>query len=167
MATLQASHRTLFGRFKFLVQIKGFTSAAFQSASGLKFNIAKIEYWEGGALAAFKEPGRTTFDDLVLERGVSYDEDFTDWITEVIDMQRSAPYGAGEISPAYKRDLRCQQLERDHTTVVIDYEVFDGFPIEYTPGDFDNTVDEVSIESLTITYRYFKRVNQASAAATT
>ena len=69
---IQAQHRQLFGRFKFLVDIPGFSSGAFQSCTGLKFNVAVIEYWEGGALAAFKEPGRATFDDIALERGVSF-----------------------------------------------------------------------------------------------
>jgi phage tail-like protein len=161
---LQASHRTLFGRFKFLVDINGFNSAAFQTASGLKFNIAPIEYWEGGALAAFKEPGRATFDDLVLERGVSYDRDFVTWIEEVIDILRDFPTGAGDISPQFKRDLRVKQLERDNSDVLI-YDVRDGFPIEWTPGDLDNTADEVSVESLTITYRFFRRLDVGSPPA--
>jgi phage tail-like protein len=161
---LQASHRTLFGRFKFLVDINGFTSAAFQSAAGLKFNIAVMEYWEGGALASFNEPGRATFDNLTLERGVFYDLDMYNWVLEVIEMLRDFPVGAGDISPKFKRDLRVMQLERNNEPVVV-YPVFDSFPTEWAPGDFDNTSDEVSVESLVLKYRFFTRQNEGAPAS--
>lgn len=154
----KAQHRQLFGRFKFLVDIGTFTSAAFQSATGLKYNIAKIEYWEGGALAAFKEPGRVTFDDLVLERGVSYDTDFYDWIVNVVDILKYAPGGGGLRTPIYKEDLLVQQLERDNE-IEIEYDVRDSFPIEWSPGDFDNTADEISMDSVTLTYHHFTRLD--------
>ena len=163
---LQGSHRVLFGRFNFEVRIKGFQSAAFQNATGLAFNIAPMEYWEGGALVAFKEPGRATFDDLTLERGVSYDTDFYDWIVEVIDVMAKVPYGAGQVSPTYKRDMVIHQLERDKNPVLL-YPLADAFPIKFAPTDFDNTTDEVSIESVTFTYRYFTREENAAQSAST
>jgi len=159
---LQGSHRQLFGRFNFEVYIQSFRSAGFQNATGLKFNIAPMEYWEGGTLAAYKEPGRTTFDDLVLDRGVSYDTDFYDWIVEVVDMLAHFPQGAGELSPQYKREPFIHQLERDKSSVIV-YHVYDAFPTSFTPGDLDNTVDEVSIESLTLSYRFFDREENAQA----
>lgn len=159
---LQGQHRQLFGRFKFRVDdtSSGLTSAAFQTASGLKYNIAKIEYWEGGALAAFKEPGRVTFDDLVLERGVSYDRGFYEWVKEVVDILKYAPGGGGTLSPLFKRNLLVKQMERDNS-VVLYYDVRDAFPIEWTPGDFDNTADEVSMDSLTCTYHHFTRHDES------
>ena len=164
---LQGQHRTLFGRFKFLVQIDGFTSAAFQSASGLKYNVAKIEYWEGGSLIAYKEPGRVSFDDLSLERGVSYDLDFYNWLKEVVDLVKYAKIpkggrGGGTVSPKYKKHLMCKQLERDNKTVIT-YDVRSAFPIDLTPGDFDNTSDEVSVEAVTLTYDYFTRENRSTS----
>jgi phage tail-like protein len=161
---IQAQHRQLFGRFKFLVTIPNFASAAFQSCNGLKFNIAVIEYWEGGALAAFKEPGRATFDDLALERGVSYNRNMVDWVEEVIDLLRDMPAGAGNISPQFKRDVQVKQLERDNSIKIV-YDVRDAFPMEYSPGDLDNTADEVSIEMLTLAYRFFRRMDQGGQSA--
>ena len=159
---LQGETRLLFGRFKFRVDdaSNGMTSAAFQTASGLKYNVAKIEYWEGGASAAFKEPGRVTFDDLVLERGVSFDVDFYNWIKEVVDIVNYAPGGGGELSPLFKRNLLVKQLERDNSTVLY-YDVREAFPIEWSPGDFDNTTDEVSMDMLTLTYHHFTREDLA------
>lgn len=163
-SALQGQHRQLFGKFKFLVDINGFTSAAFQSASGLKYNVAKIEYYEGASLIAFKEPGRVTFDDLALERGVSYDLDFYNWLKDVVDLikyagiPKSLGRGGGTLSPKFKRQLICKQLERDNETVV-EYEVTNAFPTELSSGDFDNNSDEVTIEMTTLTYDYYTRTN--------
>jgi len=161
---LQGTHRQLFGRFKFLVDIDGFTSAAFQSATGLKFNIAVMEYWEGGTLAAYKEPGRATFDNLTMERGVSYDLDFYTWIIDVIDMLASLPEGSGQISPGFKKNLRVWQQERDNS-ISVSYPVTAAFPTEWNASEWDNTSDEVSIESITLSYRYFTKENIGSPAA--
>ena len=154
-----SQHRTLYGRFKFQVRdnSNGLRSAAFQTATGLKFNIAKMEYFEGGALAAFKEPARVTFDDLALDRGISLDMGFYDWVKEVVNMLAFAG-GGGDISPAFKRDLTVEQMSRDNTPA-IEYDVIQAFPVEWSPGDFDNNSDEPSIDMLTLTYYYFDREN--------
>ena len=159
---VQGNHRALFGRFKFRVKIAGITQSAFQSATGLKYTVAKIEYWEGGALIAYKEPGRVTFDDLALERGVSYEEEFYDWLLEVVNIVKFTPRGGGTLSPRYKKNLSCNQLERDNKSV-IEYKVRQAFPIEWAPGDMDNTSDEVSVEMITLTYDYFTRKTKGAA----
>lgn len=155
---LQGQNRQLFGRFKFVVtdSTNRIASAAYQSATGLKYNIAKIEYWEGGALAAHKEPGRVTFDDLTLERGVAWDEDHYNWLKEVVDIEAALPGGKGQISPKFKRDLVVKQLERDNSNAIL-YTVYGAFPIEWSASEFDNTADEVSIESVVLTYHHFTR----------
>ena len=160
----KGKHRQLFGRFKFRVAISKIESAAFQSASGLKFTIGVAEYWEGGALAAYKEAGRATFDNLTLERGVSYNDDFHSWVLEVIDMQRMGGLGAGELSPNYKQDGDIRQLERDGNVALL-HPFYDAFPIEYTPGEWDGNVDEVTMETLVLTYWYFDKVVVGSQSA--
>lgn len=158
---IQANHRTLFGRFKFNVTINGIGNAAFQRATGLTVTVEMMEYWEGGAIVAFKEAGRMVFDDITLERGVSYNEDFIFWLEEVGDVLANAPYGAGQLSPFYKRDPRINQQERDGSTVLY-YDVKDAFPVTYSAGDMDNTVSEVSLESVTLANRFWKRTTLAA-----
>lgn len=161
---IQAQPRKLFGRFKFNVLDlnRGLVTSAFRTASGLKFNIAKIEYWEGGSLISFKEPGRVTFDDLTLERGVFWQRDFYDWVLQVVNLIKYAPGGGGDVDDSYKRSLNVQQLDRNNKPA-IGYPVKRAFPISWAPGDFDNSVDEVSVESLVLTYEYFTREEIAGA----
>jgi len=150
----QGNHRTLYLKMLFRVYSEAFLSAAFMSAEGLKYSIAKIEYWEGGALVSEKEAGRATFDDIVMQRGASQDPDFYTWVQLVIDIVSALPGGKGAVSPQYKRDLTIRQLERDLTPVT-DYPVKSCFPVEWTPGDFNNDADEVTMNSLTLCQKYF------------
>ena len=158
----QGNHRPLFGRFLFLVRMAGFSSADFQECTGLKANIAIIEYWEGGALVAQKEPGRVTFDNITLSRGVSYDRDFYEWIKQVIDI-RSHSKGTGEVSPKFKKLLKIQQLERNRQPV-IDYWVHKALPASWSPGDFNNDTDELAIDSLELAMEWFERNDLGPAA---
>lgn len=155
---LQATHRHLFAQHRFRCPIDRVGSADWTDCQGLDFSIAKMEYFEGGAEAARKEAGRVSFEDLVLSRGVSYDMDLWTWAEEVVDMQRAYPYGAGEVSPAYKRNGRVQQLERDRSKAIV-YKFYDGFPIKFGPASFDNNTDAIQMEQITLTYFYNKRQN--------
>lgn len=157
---LQGMPRPLFGRFKFLVRdLSGLiVESAFNTCEGLKYNIEKIEYREGGALVPYTEPGLVTFDDLVLARGVSYSPDFYNWCLAVVDVESYLPGGAGEKSPAFKRDLNVWQLERNNEKS-IQYNVYWAFPIAFDAGNFDNNASELSMETLTLSYHHFIRKN--------
>lgn len=66
--------------FRFLVQIDGFSQAGFSECSGLASEIAVIEYREGGeATSARKLPGRVSFHDITLKRGVTNSRELYDW----------------------------------------------------------------------------------------
>lgn len=153
---IQGRHRDLYGRFKFRMYINGFQSAAFAKCSGLSLTTAKIEYREGGALVAFKEPGLVEYEDLSFERGISQDEDFYQWVLDVVDVAAALPGGIGLVSPGFKKDLLIHQMERDNTPVV-EWRVYSAFPLKFVSGEFDNHANEVTIESLTACYHYWER----------
>ena len=153
--------RTFHDKFKFLVQVDGFDSAAFNKCSELSVEAAKIEYNEGGTLIPDKSPGRLTFSDVTLERGVAFnDNDMFDWFSEVADasIQSSliagAGQGAGEIDPLFKRDFDIVQQDRDGTTVKR-WRIFQAWPVKFVAGEWDNDADEKVIEMVTLTYDFF------------
>ncbi len=155
--------RTFDDKFKFLIEINGFTSAGFQKCSELSVEVAKIEYFEGGALIPNKTPGRATFSDITLERGAAIDNDMFTWFEQVVDASVQASLvpgagpGAGEIDPIFKRDLDIVQQDRDGSTLKR-YRVFQAFPIKFVAGEWDNTTDEKTIQMSTLTYDFFTRV---------
>lgn len=160
----QGQARTFHDKFKFLVEVDGFISAGFNKCSELSAELAKIEYYEGGALIPNKSPGRATFADITLERGATNDDDdMYTWFEEVIDAAvQAAPHdgagaGTGQKDPTFKRNLAIIQLDRDGAELHR-WDVFGAWPQKFVAGEWDNDADEKTIEMVTLTIDYFKKV---------
>ena len=146
--------RKLHEKFKFEVLSRKFGFAAFQKMSELSYETARIDYFEGGALIPIKDPGRVTYADVTLERGSSQDRDMFNWALEVADASRGFG-GRGLVRPNYDTsDLAVLQRDRDDS-ILRAWDIIGAWPMKFVAGDWDNTVDEVVIESLTLTYDYF------------
>ena len=67
--------------FRFLVYFGGSTSAVagVSKVTGLKRSSDVIEYKQGGDSIIRKGLGRTKYDALTLERGITHDVDFVEW----------------------------------------------------------------------------------------
>ncbi len=82
--------RDPYRNFKFEVEITGFTRAGFAKVEGLSHSVEAIEYREGGENEVMlKLPGQSKFEDVTLERGMTEDTDFLDWINEIFDLDRA------------------------------------------------------------------------------
>lgn len=139
-------------KYKFGVEVADFQHARFQTCSELSVESAKIEHWEGGSLIPYKEPGRLTFADLTLERGVTANRDLYDWFLQVADVVANA----GRVNPDYKRDLDIVQYERDGS-VLRRWSLVGAWPVKFVAGEWSNDDDGVVIESVTLTYDLFRR----------
>lgn len=145
-------------KFKFRVEIDGFHAADFSKVDGLELEIEKVEHYEGGALVPNKSPGLVKFSPLVLERGVTTDVDFFDWVTSVVALS-AAGVGAtntGLIDPLYKRNLDVVQLDRDGVEIKR-WTVYGAWPNKYKAGDWGGDQNEVVVESMTLEYDYFDK----------
>jgi len=149
--------RQLHPKHKFLAESNKFGFSKFQKCSELSYEIAKIEYFEGGALIPIKIPGRITVTDTTLERGVSGHIDFHNWCLTVADASKGGPDGMiggkGTVSPYFKDDVAITSRDLDNS-VLREWTLLGAWPTKYVAGDWDNTVDEVVIETLTLTYDY-------------
>ena len=67
--------------FRFLVYLGQTTTpvAGVSKVTGLKRSTDPIEYKEGGNMIIRKGLGRTKYEAVTLERGVTHDRDFADW----------------------------------------------------------------------------------------
>lgn len=139
-------------KYRFQVQIEDFAHARFQNCSELSAEIAKIEHWEGGALIPYKEPGRMTFTDITLERGVTVNRDLYNWFLET----SNAVKNAGRIMPRFKRNLDIVQRGRNGS-VRRRWTLLNAWPTKFVAGEWANDDDGVVIESVTLTYDIFKR----------
>jgi phage tail-like protein len=138
-------------RFKFVVEVDLFGSAAFQKCSELSVEAANIQYFEGGSLIPNKSPGRLTFTDVTLERGATQDTDMFDWFQDVA----LASSGTGMVDPFYKRSADIVQRDRDDSELRR-WNLVRAWPTKFVAGDWDNEADEVVIETLTLTFDWFE-----------
>jgi phage tail-like protein len=95
--------------FRFLVYFGNGTSpvAGVSKVGGLKRTSAPIEYKEGGNAIVLKGMGRTTYDAITLERGVTHDSDFQDWADAAQVLDKGSPNTSLK---NLRRDIRIELL---------------------------------------------------------
>ncbi len=145
--------RSFYKKFKFVVEIDGVASAAFQKCSSLESETTIVEYSEGGSLIPDKSPGRMKFSDITLSRGATDDLDLFNWYKEVGD----AAANAGSLDHVYKRNVDIVQQARDGSTLRR-WRVYRAWPTKFKAGEWDNDADENIIEELTLAIDYFEPV---------
>jgi phage tail-like protein len=79
--------------FRFLVYFGTSTTpvAGVSKVGGLKRSSDPIEYKEGGNPIILKGLGRTKYDPITLERGVTHDKDFEEWANAAQLLDKGAP----------------------------------------------------------------------------
>jgi phage tail-like protein len=79
--------------YRFLVYFGASASpvAAVSKVSGLKRSSDVIEYKEGGNAIILKGLGRTKYEPITLERGVTHDTDFSAWANAAQVLDKGAP----------------------------------------------------------------------------
>lgn len=144
MPAIIGSAKKFFRKYSFQVQIPGFLNTGFQDCSELKHDVAKIQYYEGGAIAPIQLPGRVTIPDVTLSRGATEDPDMYNWAAEVVDILKNG----GLVDPKYKRVCDIVQVDRDSTTILARWRLFGAWPVTFTAGSWDNNADELVMEVL-------------------
>ena len=146
--------RSFHKKFKFLFEIDQFGFFGFQKVSELSAEIAKIEYFEGGALLPNKSLGRGTVPDITVSRGATTDGDLWTWFKQCMDQVTQQ----GLTEPNYKRDGDIVQLDRDGTELRR-WTCTGLAPIKFVAGEWDNEADENVIESASLMLDTFDKTS--------
>jgi phage tail-like protein len=94
--TVNAGRPDPYKNIKFQVKWDGRVVAGVAKVSGLRRTTEVVAHREGGdPSSSRKSPGRTEFDAVTLERGVTYDTAFEDWANKVWSLGESP---GGEVS---------------------------------------------------------------------
>lgn len=133
-------------KFAFRLEIEGIESAAFRTAGPLTGNIGVVEENEGGSVAPQKEPGKVTYDNIVLTRGVTDNEDLWDWFD----------LAAQQSEDLAKKDLALVQTDRAGTELRR-WDIIDAFPVRFMAGDWDATAEENVVEELELAMESFEK----------
>ena len=80
--------------YRFLLDFDNAIAGSFKSVSGIGNKQDVIEFKLGGDKSVRRKPGRVTFNNIVLERGLSQNEDLAKWRQEIINGDDSRRSGA-------------------------------------------------------------------------
>jgi phage tail-like protein len=135
--------------FKFRVKWDGRYVAGISKVSTLKRTSEVVKHRSGGDLStSSKTPGRTEYDAITLERGVTHDTDFETWANKVWNF--GSVVGA-EVSLAdFRKDIIIELLNEAGQTV-ISYNVYRCWVSEFQSlPDLDANANAVAISKLKI-----------------
>lgn len=145
--------------FKFRVKWDGRYVAGVSEISALKRKTEVIVFREGGdPSSSRKSPGRTEYDPITLQRGVTHDPEFENWANKVWTL--GAGLG-GEVSlHDFRKDIIIE-LYNEAGQLVIAYKVYRCWVSEYQALPLlDANAAAVAIQSITLVHEGWERDQQ-------
>jgi phage tail-like protein len=145
--TVNATRFDPYKNFKFRVKWDGNYVAGISKVGGLKKTTEVVKHREGGdPSSSRKSPGRTEFEAITLERGVTHDTAFEQWAN------RAHQYGNGlgsEISLGdFRKDL-VLEVYNEAGQLAIAYKVYRCWVSEYQAlPDLDANANAVAIQHI-------------------
>lgn len=133
--------------FKFRVKWDGRYVAGVSKVGSLKRSTEIVEHREGGdPSTSRKSPGRTKFEAITLERGVTHDLEFEKWANKVWNF--GSGLGAETSLKDFRKDLIIE-LYNEAGQLAIAYKVFRAWVSEFQAlPDLDANANAVAIQTL-------------------
>ena len=133
--------------FKFRIKWDGHYVAGISKISGLRRTTEVIQHREGGdPSSSRKSPGRTEYDPITLERGVTHDPEFENWANKV--WRLGAGSGAEVSLKDFRKDITLD-LYNETGQHVLSYKIYHCWVSEYQIlPDLDANANAIAIEQL-------------------
>lgn len=138
------STEQLFGQYNFLLEIQGVINdnkiivGGFKTVSGMDSETEVIQFKQGNDIVVRKKPGRTTYANIVLERGFTATDDLWQWRKNIED---------GKID---RRSGSIIVLDQDGQTEVARYNFYEGWPCKWNVPDMNSDTSAMAIEKIEI-----------------
>jgi phage tail-like protein len=149
--TVNATRLDPYKNFKFRVKWDGQYVAGISKVNALKRTTEVVKHRDGGdPSTSHKAPGRTEYEAITLERGVTQDLAFQQWANKVWDYQNAQAQNADtEVSLANFRKDIIIDLFNEAGQKVISYQVYRCWVSEYQAlPDLDANANAVAIQHL-------------------
>lgn len=136
--------------FHFSVRIVGLSGGdadmRFSEVSGLSAEAVTEEVPEGGENRYVQRyPVRSKFSDLVLKRGLFVNSQIRTWIERSVEELIVEP-----------KDVHVALLNSEHQ-ILMGWDFFGAWATRWSLTDLNASNSAVAVESLTLTYKYFRR----------
>ena len=136
---------------KFLFEVQGLEIGRFIEVSGLSVEV-EVEPLEEGGENEFvhKLPGRMTWPNIVLKRGITNSDNLFEWLAK-----SSGDGFASQGNKLERRSASITLLGLDGTRLRV-WEFSDAFAVKWTGPSFDASGPDVASEELEIAHHGFK-----------
>jgi phage tail-like protein len=133
--------------FKFKVKWDGRYAAGISKVGALKRTTEVVRHRDGGdPSSSRKSPGRTEYEAITLERGVTHDREFEQWANKVWN------FGSGLGAEVSLKDFRKDiilEVYNESGQLALAYKVFRCWPSEFSAqADLDGNANAVLIQNL-------------------
>jgi phage tail-like protein len=133
--------------FHFLVKFESFSDEAdtrFQEVTGLGVTVNTEEVSEGGENRfTHKLPKRTSYDTLVLKRGIIKNSKITEWCKEAIENLNFEP-----------QNILVSLLNEQHTELC-SWNIVHAYPVKWSFTGLNAQNNDLLIESIELNYQYY------------
>lgn len=145
--TTNAQRFDPYKNFKFRVKWDGKYVAGISKVSALKRTTEVVKHREGGdPSSSRKSPGRTEFEAITLERGVTHDKEFEQWANKVWNF--GTQLGSEVALKDFRKDLIIE-VYNEAGQLAIAYSVFRCWVSEFQAlPDLDANANAVAIQHL-------------------
>ena len=145
--TVNPSRFDPYKNFKFRVKWDGRYVAGVSKVGALKRTTEVVKHREGGdPSSSRKSPGRTEFEAITLERGVTHDTEFEKWANKVWN------FGSGLGAEVSLKDFRKDiiiDVYNEAGQLAISYKVFRAWVSEFQDlSDLDANANSIAIQHL-------------------
>jgi phage tail-like protein len=161
--TVNAARFDPYKNFKFRVKwsANGYV-AGVSKVSALKRTTEMVEHREGGdPSSSHKSPGRTKYEAITMERGVTHDPEFEAWANKVWNFgnaQAAADQRDKEVSlKDFRRNLTIDVFN-EAGQKVLSYKIYRAWVSEFTAqADLDANANAILIQSIKIEHEGWER----------
>lgn len=162
--TVNAQRVDPYKSFKFRIRWDGRFVAGVSKVSALKRTTEVIEHRDGGDPSlSRKSPGRTSFEAITLERGVTHDTEFEQWANKVWSF--GAGLGAEVSLKDFRKDLIIE-VYNEAGQLVLAYKVYRAWVSEYQAlPELDANSAAVAIQTLKLEHEGWERDTDVSEPA--
>ena len=154
--SVNASRFDPYKNFKFRVKWDGQYVAGVSKVGALKRSTEVVEHREGGdPSTSRKSPGRTKFEAITLERGVTHDQNFTRWANRVWN------YGAGLSAETalscFRKDI-ILEVYNEAGQLALAYKIYRCWVSEFQAlPDLDANANAVAIQTIKLENEGFEQ----------
>ena len=152
--TAQSDRRDPYRNFLFKVKWDGIYVAGLTKMGALKRTTEMVEFREAGEnITSRKLPGKSSFADVSLEKGITYDTSFEDWANLVNDFASHSIVNLGE----FRKNIIID-IFNEAGAKVLSYALYNCWVSEYQAlPDLDAGANAVAITQIKLVYEWFER----------